>query len=88
MGSPEGKYLDIDRVSQNRIYAIKNHENSKKNGSRVLEFTPGGLPPRDKVLGLGEPYPSNVKNRIKSVLWFKSYSIFTTKLVIKPRVVV
>ena len=26
MGPPEGKYLDIDTVTQNRLNAIQNHE--------------------------------------------------------------
>ena len=43
MGHPEGKYLDIDTLSQNRLNPIKNQE-ILKNGSRVLGVTPGGYP--------------------------------------------
>ena len=51
MGPPEGKCLDIETVSQNRLNAIKqlwNYENSKKNCSMVLGVTPRGLPPKIK----------------------------------------
>ena len=46
---------------------------------------PGGLLLETQVfvLGLDEPYPTS-SHDLKSVVWFKSYSIFTTKLVIKP----
>ena len=35
-------------------------------------------------LNLGESYPASQLDR-KSALWFKSYSIFSTKFVLKPR---
>ena len=52
MGTPEGKSLQIDTVSQNRINAIKNHELGRKSkkSSRVLGVTLKGL-----VLGLSQP---------------------------------
>ena len=37
--------------------------------------------PWDKVIGLGETYPTTPNDR----LWLKNYLFFPTKLVIKPR---
>ena len=47
--NPEGKYLNIDIVSQNSLSATKKimkFVNNSKNGSRVLGVTPGGFPLR------------------------------------------
>ena len=50
MGPPEGKCLDINTVSQNRLNATKKNmkydKNLKKKCSKVLGVTPGGLPLR------------------------------------------
>ena len=42
-----------------------------------------GLHSQDS-LDLGEPYPTTPHD-LKSVLWFNSYSNFSSKLVLKPR---
>ena len=55
--------------------------NSKKYDSMTLGVNPGGNP-WDKVLCLGEPYQTSPHD-LKSVFWFKSYSILSTKLVLK-----
>ena len=50
----------------------QNRLNAIKNGSKVLGVTSVGYPLRQKF-----------RSDLKSVLWFKSYSFFSTKLVLK-----
>ena len=69
MGPSEGKSLDIDTVSKNRLNATKNHEiwhKFYKNGSRVLEDTPE----TEFCLLVAL---SNDTLRSKIGLWFKSF---------------
>ena len=77
MGSPEGKSLKIDLVSQNRLNAIKNYKFERINSKKWFQGPrnhPQGAILLEKVfgLGLGEPYPTLPHDQM-SVLWVKSY---------------
>ena len=86
MGPLEGEKLEISTsVSQN---AIKNHEIWRKflkNSSRgVLVLM--GYPLRQSFNFRFSSKPfSTLLHDLKSVLWFKRYSFFSSKLVLKPR---
>ena len=55
MGPPKGKTLKVDRISENKLNAIKNNEIILKTGSMVLGVTPSGLSPETGICVLVSP---------------------------------
>ena len=88
MGSPEGKILYIDIVSQNRLQTIKNREfrrNVLKIGSRILDVTPRGLPIERKLQVLAALFNDTLRSKISKglrIIFVKKHIIFL--LVEKP----